>query len=590
MVNKTFRAGRNSETVQENIEILTGQRGNGLDRAVTLRDLTSTNLISVSKTTSGKYVLAGSTVATDNAVAVPTTPTGLIITGGFSSIMIRWDIPRYYGHAYTEVWRATTEIFTDAALIATTPASVFGDIVSTGSTYYYWIRHVNRNNRAGAYNAVLGTMGKTSEDISVVIDDISEQMRQSALVQQLLEQDQTFSEAITRIETSSSDDNQIITKTIEQLNASYDAVSKAATATENAKITEVKEAVAYMDENGSVAYRAMWSMKASAGDITTGIGILADSNGTSQVAVSASQFFVFDPNSVNSLTPLFAISDGAVTIPEAFIKKATIQILNAQEITADYVRAGISIETPTLTSATINGAELNIGAGGSYDGFHTKITAEGIIYTDYLVASGGTLDNITINENCTVKGMLDGADGNFKGTIYGNKILGDVVGLKVFTPATISSARIDGLTSSWTYIEYSLYDFVVAGNPADAIYNRSLLIPSLSAYLTASSDSSDVKTRCYVQVVVYIDGVIVASAYTKSIYASGTTYEADATIPMVVASIPSGTASKAVQVKLRFMAMKEGSNPYSATNYGLLTVFNGQPAPVRIYKESNQFL
>lgn len=494
-----YRAGRNTDAAQENIEILTGQRGNGLDRALTLRDLASTSLVNVSKTRSGTYVIS-STLGSDSAnIAIPTTPTGFVVSGAFSSIALRWDAPKYYGHAYTEIWRGTVESFTDAALIATTPATVFGDMVSTGSSYYYWIRHVNTKNRAGAYNATLGTLGETSRDVSDITDDIGEQMRSSALVQELLSQDELLESTISQLNQTTVDDSKIITKTISQVNAAAKAVTDAQTAIENAKVTEVKEAIATIDENGTVAYRAMWAIKASAGDITTGIGILADSEGTSQVAISASQFFVFDPNTEDSITPLFAISDGAVTIPQAFIESATIQILQAQEITADYVNAGISIETPTITSAVINGAELNIGAGGPYGGYHTKITAEGVIYTDYLVASGGTLDNLTINETCDVKG-----------TVYAKNIVGDVVDASIISTnkSTHSPAQ-----SSWITVGTKSYTNTV-GRQACLLVNM---------WTVAGSISSRAQyTYYYLLARVLVDGVVVLSATGDQVYFGNT--------------------------------------------------------------------
>ncbi|PJC87842.1 hypothetical protein CSW98_01585 [Vibrio sp. HA2012] len=374
-VKRGFRAGRNEQATQENIELLTGQRGNGLDRAITLRDLASVGLAGVSKTSSGSYVISSGSgnSSSDVVIAFPTAPTGFQITGGFGSIMLRWDAPRYPGHAYTEVWRGTVETFADAALIATTPATVFGDIVNTGSSYYYWIRHVNANNRAGAYNATLGTLGKTSQDISDIIDDIGEQMRESSL--------------------------------IEELSSSVDDINA----------------------NGSTAYQEMWSKKVSVGSITAGIGILADSEGNSQVAIAASQVFVFDPNVSDSLTPLLAVSDGVVTIPKAFIEEATIQVIQAQEITADHVSAGISIESPLIT-----GGELKIGGGGEYadengEYWHTRLTATGHLMSD----------------NVTLSGHIDAQTGSFRGdldcsgTISGGKFIGGVVTSSVIIASEI---------------------------------------------------------------------------------------------------------------------------------------------------------
>ena len=186
--------------------------------------------------------------------------------------------------------------------------------------------------------------------------------------------------------------------------------------------------------------QAMWTAKAQAGDIKAGIGIVAKNDGTSQIAMSASQVFVFNPNSATPMAPLFAIDNGQVVIAEAIIRKATIQILKSEKITADYVKAGVSLSAPFISGAVIDmgngymsGGAAGFGKGGPYGGWswtwHTIIYADGSIYTDRLYAANGTftgtvnansgvLNNVTINENCIIRGTLDA-----------DRIVGDVTTL-----------------------------------------------------------------------------------------------------------------------------------------------------------------
>ncbi len=181
--------------------------------------------------------------------------------------------------------------------------------------------------------------------------------------------------------------------------------------------------------------QAMWAAKASAGQITAGIGLVANSDGTSQVAISASQVFVFDPNSSTPMAPLFAIDNGQAVIAEAIIRKATIQILNAEKITADYVKAGVSISSPLINGGQIDmgnafmaGGAAGFGKGGPYGGWgwgwHTIIYADGGIYTNRLHAEGGYVRNMTIG-NCTIE-----QDCVVRGTIYAERIVGDVAAIK----------------------------------------------------------------------------------------------------------------------------------------------------------------
>ncbi|MEH8118760.1 DUF1983 domain-containing protein [Aeromonas allosaccharophila] len=186
-------------------------------------------------------------------------------------------------------------------------------------------------------------------------------------------------------------------------------------------------------ENGA---EAMWTTKVQAGDITAGIGLVAKSDGTSQVALSASQVFVFDPNSSTPLAPLFAIDNGQTVIAEAIIRKATIQIIQSEKITADYIKAGVSITTPLINGGQIDmgnafmaGGAAGFGKGGPYGGWgwgwHTIIYSDGSLYTNRLYSEGGyvrnmTIGNCTIDQNCVVLG-----------TIYADRIVGDVT--KMFT-------------------------------------------------------------------------------------------------------------------------------------------------------------
>jgi hypothetical protein len=185
----------------------------------------------------------------------------------------------------------------------------------------------------------------TSSNLSDIIDDIGKQMKESELVQGL-------------------------TKSIAGIKSGVKSNSSA---------------ISTINKDGSAAYKTMWSTKAQAGDIKAGIGIIADSDGISQVAISASQFIVFDPNvDGGSTQPLFAIDKGNVIIPKAFIEKATIQILNAQTIIADEVKAGISINSPIINGGQVTGGWAGFGTGGRFGGYYTKIHSNGTIETEKL--------------------------------------------------------------------------------------------------------------------------------------------------------------------------------------------------------------
>ncbi|PSU69798.1 hypothetical protein C9J22_13035 [Photobacterium phosphoreum] len=392
-----FRGGRDSAAIQENIELLTGQRGNGLDRAITMRELASLGLINITRNSNGAVIpkpVPPINPDINRPVDIPHSPIGFAAFGGFGAIMLEWENPTFNGFAYAEVWRSAPNAdgsvphLEQAVLIATTPATVFGDIVNPGSTFYYWCRFININDIAGPYNNVDGVKASTSSNLSDIIDDIGKQMKESELVQGL-------------------------TKSIAGIKSGVKSNSSA---------------ISTINKDGSTAHKAMWNTKAQAGDIKAGIGIIADSDGTSQVAVSASQFIVFDPNvDGGSTQPLFAIDKGNVIIPKAFIEKATIQILNAQTIIADEVKAGISINSPIINGGQVTGGWAGFGAGGRFNGWKTYINASGQIFTDginavngsysgHMYATSGEMRNILIHENCTIRG-----------TLSASQIIGDLV-------------------------------------------------------------------------------------------------------------------------------------------------------------------
>ncbi|MGY6511096.1 phage tail tip fiber protein, partial [Vibrio parahaemolyticus] len=242
--------------------------------------------------------------------------------------------------------------------------------------------------------------------------------------------DNSLSGRITSLQTTVANEDEALSDRIDSTNATINGVS--------ATVTSHSQAIASINKDGSDAYQAMWSLKASAGQVSAGIGLLAGSGGVSQVVVSASQFFVFNPNSPTTKTPLFAIDAGKVIIPEALIEKATIQILNAQTITADYVKSGISISSPVINGGSLTGSVLKVGAGGPYSGHHFYVNSSGTAYLNNatvkgtIVATGGSFSNVVINENCTIRGTLDGADGTFSGTVYAENIVGDIASMREY--------------------------------------------------------------------------------------------------------------------------------------------------------------
>lgn len=328
MSKKPWRAGKDLAAVVENMEIGTGQRGDGKDAFVTQRQLAELKLARMRVGGGSKVNLSPGTSleAVLPPPAFPTQPKNFKATGAFGSVLLEWDMPVYWGHSLAEVWRGTEDNLSDAVLVGTTPGQVYSDPVDPGWKGFYWIRFVNSAGVSGPYNSPDGTPAETQMDVQAVIDQIHDEAAKSPIVEELKKE-----------------------------------ISDSAKA--------VNEHIEKISEDGGKAFQAMWAQKASAAGITAGIGIVAGKdaagNPISQVAIASSQFFVFDPNNPGNTAYPFAMSGGKVVIQKAVIYDAVVQTLAAQRIVADEVKAGISITTPLLRSATISNGNFQVDSVGN---------------------------------------------------------------------------------------------------------------------------------------------------------------------------------------------------------------------------------
>jgi hypothetical protein len=172
-----------NESVKECIEVLEGKRGDGLDRALTARDLSDAGVIKVTTSASdvsGEIGIVVPALVTD-VVEFPTGPTGLVVSGAFTNILLVWDQPTFSGFTSTEVWRYDTNLLASSVLVATVEHHMYSEPVDPGSTYYYWIRHVNSLNQKSSFNASSGTLGQTNRTVASILTDLNESIGISSL-------------------------------------------------------------------------------------------------------------------------------------------------------------------------------------------------------------------------------------------------------------------------------------------------------------------------------------------------------------------------------------------------------------------------
>lgn len=393
-VSPLFRADKTLDALYENMEVLTGQRGEGA--AVVMVTDSSGNRVPFypdgsGGTTDGSGSDSGSGGDGGLTPAYPSTPTGLVVNGGFSVVELDWDAPVYYGHSLTQIWCCPEDNLSEAVQVGSTAANIYSDPIDPVYEGYYWIRFVNSDGVTGPYNASEGTYVKTQESTDDIINVINDTINDSPLIAQL-----------------------------------------------QAGLDGVQEQITTIDSEGTQAFQNMWSVKSSADGITAGIGLVAgvDDEGEpiSQVAVAATQFFVFDPNNPNpdgTMEALFYVdADYGVCMQKAVIEQATIQVLNAQTIVADEVTAGIEIDSPD-----IKGGQIEIGNGFSVDS-SGSMTANNATLNDVtlnrVTANEGQFNNVTIGEDCVIEG-----------TLSANQIKGDIVNAVGFSIGISGSRRIE---------------------------------------------------------------------------------------------------------------------------------------------------
>lgn len=444
-----FRADTSLEALIENVQTLTGQRGANGAAVVMVGDNDSAVPFYPDGNggdTGGTGTGAGGDGSGGNTVSpeYPLQPSGVDIYAGFSVVTLDWDIPGYYGHSLTEIWRCPEDNLTDAVRVGTTAANIYSDPIDPVFEGYYWIRFVNSDGVAGPYNDAAGLYVKTQESTDDILNVINDVINNSPL--------------------------------INELQSGLDGVT---------------ESVTTINNEGSQAFQNMWSVKASADGITAGIGLVAGTDDAgalvSQVAVAASQFFVFDPNNPEpdgTMTPIFYVdAERGVCMEKAVIEQATIEVLNAQEIVADHVVAGIEIESPS-----IKGGEIEIGSNFHVDG-SGNLTGNNATLNDVtlnrLTANEGQLNNVVIAENCEIEG-----------TLSVNQIKGDIV----------NAVGFDGYASGTRRVTIT----------DDQAFDRQVIIPAIiisatGGHVAGGGDNPGYDTYSYISISVYWNGGVVAS-------------------------------------------------------------------------------
>ena len=111
----------------------------------------------------------------------PPAPTGFFVSGAMTTIILSWNSAGRSNIAFTEIWRASVDDFSRKVKIGTSQGNMYSDPVAPGSAYYYWIRFVTTAGVEGPWNALAGTLGRTSDDPAYLLHILTGQIAESHL-------------------------------------------------------------------------------------------------------------------------------------------------------------------------------------------------------------------------------------------------------------------------------------------------------------------------------------------------------------------------------------------------------------------------
>ncbi|EOT7637234.1 DUF1983 domain-containing protein, partial [Escherichia coli] len=307
--------------------------------------------------------------------------------------------------------------------------------IKPGHDYYFYVRSVNTVGKSAFVEAI----GQPSDDASGYLDFFKGEIGKTHLAQELW----------TQI------DNGQLAPDLAEIRTSITDVSNEITQTVNKKLEDQSAAIqqiqkVQVDTNNNL--NSMWAVKLQqmqdgrlyiAG---IGAGIENTPDGMqSQVLLAADRIAMINPANGNT-KPMFVGQGDQIFMNEVFLKYLT---------------------APTITSGG-NPPAFSLTPDG-------KLTAKNADISGSVNANSGTLNNVTINENCQIKGKLSA-----------NQIEGDIV--KTVGKAFPRDSRAPERWPSGT-ITVRIYD--------DQPFDRQIVIPAV-AFCGAKHEreNNDIYSSC----------------------------------------------------------------------------------------------
>ncbi|EOZ6199192.1 DUF1983 domain-containing protein, partial [Shigella sonnei] len=358
-------------------------------------------------------------------IAAPAAPSRIELTPGYFQITATPHLAVYDPTVQFEFWFSEKRIAdirqveTTARYLGTALYWIAASInIKPGHDYYFYIRSVNTVGKSAFVEAV----GQPSDDASGYLDFFKGEIGKTHLAQELW----------TQI------DNGQLAPDLAEIRTSITDVSNEITQTVNKKLEDQSAAIqqiqkVQVDTNNNL--NSMWAVKLQQmkdGRLyIAGIGAGIENTPAgmqSQVLLAADRIAMINPANGNT-KPMFVGQGDQIFMNEVFLKRLT---------------------APTITSGG-NPPAFSLTPDG-------RLTAKNADISGSVNANAGTLNNVTINENCRVLGKLSA-----------NQIEGDLV--KTVGKAFPRDSRAPERWPSGT-ITVRVYD--------DQPFDRQIVIPAVA--------------------------------------------------------------------------------------------------------------
>ncbi|WP_336152322.1 host specificity protein J, partial [Escherichia coli] len=320
------------------------------------------------------YGQQGEPATTTFRIAAPAAPSRIELTPGYFQITATPHLAVYDPTVQFEFWFSEKRIAdirqveTAARYLGSALYWIAASInIKPGHDYYFYIRSVNTVGKSAFVEAV----GQPSDDASGYLDFFKGEIGKNHLAQELW----------TQI------DNGQLAPDLAEIRTSITNVSNEITQTVNKKLENQSAAIqqiqkVQVDTNNNL--NSMWAVKLQQMQdgrlYIAGIGAGIENTPAgmqSQVLLAADRIAMINPANGNT-KPMFVGQGDQIFMNEVFLKYLT---------------------APTITSGG-NPPAFSLTPDG-------KLTAKNADISGSVNANAGTLNNVTVNENCTIKGMLE---------------------------------------------------------------------------------------------------------------------------------------------------------------------------------------